>query len=325
MKKLFVNCFIFSFPLLVCAGFFVFDDPFGILFKENCLVECSEDVVKTRAYFNAADPEKYTAFMFGNSRVHSFAQKDWKKHIGDQNVFVFCAPGESVLNIKKKLELVLERQEIKYAFILIDVGILENTDNEHRSYKGPVYNHTPLTSNVSNFEFYANYVRYYFDDLFFLKHMIYRTTGIYRRSWMNSAFQEKSVVITPFKSHRYQTLADSLIETNYRSYVSVFNPNYTVLKRTLKNISKKDSAYLVEIRKLLEDHHVDYKVLTPPDFLGEDLNPGIRATLTKILGKNYYDLSGFRRVKNDSTLNYENLHFTIKAGSMMLDSIYAGS
>ena len=168
MKKLFVRCFLFSLPLLICFGFFLADDPFAICFKDNGLAESSEDVLETRHYLRTCQDKAYEAFIFGNSRTHGFREADWQKYIGQQPVYHFGAPGESLLNIRKKIELVMERGGLKNALIVIDAGILENTDNTHPFYKGPVYNHTPMTSDISTFAFYSNYVRYYFDDFIFL-------------------------------------------------------------------------------------------------------------------------------------------------------------
>ena len=36
---------------------------------------------------------------------------------------------------------------------------------------------------------------------------------------------------------------------------------------------------------------------------------------------NFYDFSGVNKITTDSTLNYENLHFTYRAADMMMDSI----
>jgi hypothetical protein len=319
LKKLFLNVFIFSFPLLICLGFFVIGDPFAIFHKTNGLVESSEDVVKTRLYLRNFGEKNYTAFMFGNSRVHGFLPEDWQTHIGRQNVFDFAAPGESLLNIHKKIELILKRQNIKDALILIDERILKNSENEDPFYKGPVYNHTPLTSHVSYMEFYSNYLRYYFSDLFFLKHITYDLTSNYNENWMKNAFSDPGNKIRTAPS---QSLADSLIENDFTEYKKVFKPDYTPLDQTLVSITKEDSAHLVEIRKLLSNARVRYKFVIPPDFMGNGIRSGLHRSLNSILGKDLYDLSAFDQVSMDSTLNYENLHFTAKAGALILDSLY---
>lgn len=323
MKKLFIRGFLFSLPLLICLAFFLADDPFAIFFKDYSLVESSEDVLKTRNYLKTYTDENYSAFIFGNSRTHGFHEKDWQKHIGQQPVYHFGAPGESLLNIRKKIELILEHGELKHALIIIDAGILENTDNTHPFYKGPVYNHTPLTSNISTFAFYSNYVRYYFDDFFFLKHIVYKITHQYKASWMEKAFKEPVPETSSFVSHKYETLADSLIETNFTEYKQVFHPDYTVLKRKPVKVSAEDMLHLRKIHELLAEHHVEYDVVIPADFMGAELNRQVYDSLHAVLKQHLYDFSAFDKIRKDSTLNYENLHFTRRAGALMLDSIYS--
>lgn len=322
MKKLIIRSFLFSLPLLVCFGFFLVDDPFAIFFKDYSLVESSEDVFKTRNYLKTCKNENYKAFIFGNSRTHGFHEQDWKKHIGQKSVYHFGAPGESLLNIRKKIELILEHGKLENALIIIDAGILENTDNKHPFYKGPVYNHTPLTSNISTFAFYSNYIRYYFDDFFFLKHIVYKVTHHYKASWMEKAFKEPAKETNHFASVKYETLADSLIETNFTEYKKTFQPDYSVLKRKVVAVSAVDMIHLRKINELLSSHKVDYKIVIPADFMGLQLDRPAYDSLKSVLKSHLYDFGSFDKIRKDSTLNYENLHFTRKAGALMLDSIY---
>jgi hypothetical protein len=323
LKKLIIRGFLFSLPLLVCLVFFLVDDPFGVFFKDNSLVESSEDVVKTRNYLKTYDDKRYMAFIFGNSRTHGFHEKDWQQHIGTQAVYHFGSPGESLLNIRKKIELILAHGKLRNALIIIDAGILENTDNKHPSYKGPVYNHTPLTSDISTFAFYSNYVRYYFDDFFFLKHIVYKLTHRYRASWMTKAFKEPEAAVGAFASHVYETLADSLIETNFQEYKNIFHPNYVALKRKPVSVSPVDMAHLRKIDELLNSQKVEYRVVIPPDFMGEELSRTAYDSLKAVLKHHLSDFGSFDKIRKDSTLNYENLHFTRRAGAMMLDSLYS--
>jgi hypothetical protein len=322
LKKLLINSLLFSSPLLICLLFFAFDDPFGIFYKDKGLAEPSEDVIKIREFLNETPDQYHQAFIFGNSRTHAFRDVDWKKFIGNENVFHFGSPGESLLNIRRKMEMILDRQPMKHALILLDAGILENTDNTHRTYQGPVYNHSPKTSDISYFDFYANYIKYYFDDYFFAKHIYYFFTSNYKSEWMKNAFAEPKPKVDAFKSHVYDCLADSLIETDFNEYKRVFNPDYSLTSRNVDRVAPEDSLHLVEIRRLLEKNNVEYRIFVPPDFSCEKLNGNISMTLKKIMGNKFYDFTGKNRIATDSTLNYENLHFTYRAAQMMLSDMY---
>lgn len=312
----------FSSPLLICACFFLIDDPFGVLYKNECLAETSEDVMETREYLKNWQTKKYSSFIFGNSRANAFNPEVWKKYIGGEVIFKFNCPGESVLNIKKKLDLILAKQPIKNALILIDDGILENTNNQHRFYQGPVYNHSPITSNISYINFYGNYVKYYFNNFFFLKHIYFKLTHTYKANWMNNAFKNPEPIKNIVKPLNYESMQDSLIETNFLLYKQIFKPDYSFFKKKIKSISVEDSLHLIEIKKLLEDNGVNYKIIIPPDFSKLKEEQAVYTTLKSIFSNKLYDFTGVNKITLDSTLNYENLHFTKKAGAILLDSIY---
>ena len=118
-----------------------------------------------------------------------------------------------------------KQTKIKNVIILVDEGILENTDNTNRFYPRPVYNHSPVSSNVSYFTFYSNYLKYYFNNYFFLKHTYFKITGTYKEEWMKDAFANPELGLHT-KCKNYPTLADSLLETNFREYKRVFKPDY---------------------------------------------------------------------------------------------------
>ncbi len=320
MKKLIVNIFIFGSPLLFCLAFFAIDDPFGILYKNECLAATSEDMMVIRKYINERGNNHYSSFIFGNSRTHAF--KNYKcGQNSPQPLFDFGCPGESVLNIKKKLELVIAKQSnIQNVLILIDDGILENTDNSHRFYQGPVYNHTPLSSNVSHIAFYTNYIKYYFNNYFFLKHIYYKLTGNYKREWMEDAFTEPGPDMN-YKCSAYPTLADSLLQTNFTEYKKVFKPDYMSYPPKELAIDERDIAHLNDIKQLLDKNKINYRIIYPPNFHKRKIEPKLERFLFGVFKTNFYDFSGINKITTDSTLNYENLHFTYMAANMMMDSI----
>jgi hypothetical protein len=319
LKKLFANTFIFGSPLFFFLLFFVIDDPFGILYKSNCLAATSEDMMVIRKYLTQYEIKAPSAFIFGNSRTHAF--KQYKCGATTEEFFDFGCPGESVLNIKKKLQLVIDKQkEVKNVLILLDDGILENTDNTHKFYQGPVYNHTPQSSNVSYITFYSNYIKYYFSDFFFIKHVYYRLTGNYKEAWMKDAFAKPGVDIN-YACKNYPTLADSLLETNFEEYKRVFKPDYVSYPKKEITIDKRDVEHLNQIKQVLESRKINYKIIYPPSFHKRKIEYKVQKFLGTCFAENFYDFSGVNKITTDSTLNYENLHFTYRAANMIMDSI----
>ncbi len=321
MKKLVGNILFFGSPLIICLLFLLIDDPFGVFYKNNCLAESSEDIISTRTYLNEYKVKNYSSFIFGNSRTHAFTDEIWKKHIGEENIFHFGSPGESLLNIEKKLELILSKQKIKNALILIDNGIIENTDNEHRFYQGPVYNHSPITSNISYLTFYTNYISYYFNNLFFAKHIYFKLTKNYKENWMKETFKKPVSDNSVLQCLNYPSLSDSLLETNFNEYKRVFKPDYKSYKLKEIQLDPRDLAHLDNIKNLLSQNNINYKIIYPPSFNKQKIQPQLQKKLSELFLNRFYDFSGINKITTDSTLNYENLHFTYRAANIMLDSM----
>ena len=208
--------------------------------------------------------------------------------------------------------------------VLIDDGILENTDNFHPYYKGPVYDHMPATSNISYFKFYSNYLKYYFSDYFVFKHIYFKITGDYKEKWMSNAFENPNQHQT-FISQNYPSLADSLIETDFNEYKRVFNPDYSIYQKQAVSLDQRDIAHLQEINQIFKTNNINYKIIYPPNFHKHKINPNIKTVLTNLFAQHFYDFSGVNRISSDSTLYYENLHFTYKAANLIIDSILKDS
>lgn len=321
MKKLLINSLIFGGPLLITLVFFVGDDPFGIFYNNNAIAEGSGDVAVTREFMEGRYEKKFNSFVFGNSRTKAFFPKDLSNYFKDTAILCFGAPGESVLNIRKKLELITGNHlKVKNAIVLLDEGTLQNTDNEHAFYKGPVYNHSPLTSNMSYFQFYSNYIQYYYSDLFFLKHILFRVSGKYI-DWMANAFKDPGREDL-YRGKNYPSLEDSLIENNFAEYKRVFHPNYSDNSKDVTDIDQRDIAHLATIKEIFIRENTNYKIVVPPAFHKKKTSENVQKRLAQLFGSHVYDFTGINKITSDSTLNYENLHFTRRAALLILDSIY---
>ena len=276
-----------------------------------------------RKYLNEYEINEPSTFIFGNSRTHAF--KTYKCDTTKAKFYDFGSPGECVLNIKKKLQLIIDKQgKLRNAIILIDEGILENTDNGHRFYQGPIYNHSPLSSNVSYLTFYSNYIKYYFNDNFFLKHIYYKLTGVYNERWMKDAFTKPSAGIN-FICKNYPTYADSLLETNFQEYKRVFKPDYQSYAHGERALDDRDIEHLKQIKLIVENNKINYIIIYPPNFHKGKINPKLKKLLIDLFADNFYDFSGVNKITTDSTLNYENLHFTYRAANIIMDSICSKS
>jgi hypothetical protein len=310
---------------MVIVTFFIYD-PFCIIHSEDTIAEQSSDVLQFREFNKCNADKNFDTFIFGNSRGNSFSESYLKSRIGgNPSIFFFNAPGDCILNYYKKiLHIKKSGNKIRHAIVLIDQGILANKDNLSNKFHGPVYEHTVHSSNRSYFNFYSAFLNYYFTDLFFLKFLQYQFTGEYT-PWMSTAFKKPE---TSTQHYENKLRKDSLLENHFEEYKSTYNPIY---ERTYKweeiigAMDYSDVCYLRQIREIFDKDSTHYIILIPPDFHQQKVPGQIMAQLTEIFDSSrIIDFTGVNEITRDSSLNYENLHFSIKAGNIILDSIYHG-
>jgi hypothetical protein len=320
LKLLIKNIILYTFPLwIIVISFFVLD-PFCLFYRNNSFAQKSTDVQSFRA-FNKQNPvEQYDAFVFGNSRSNSFQSAELQKHIGsDKKIFHFNAPGECVLNILKKLQFIRDAgNKINTAVILIDNGVLKNKDNASVLYQGPVYEHSVHSTDRNYFDFYSSFINYYFTDFYFAKYIVHDLTEIYT-PWMKGAFNEKTTSVSP-------SYKDSLLIHDFAEYKRVFKPKFSrkyVRSNIVTQIDPDDLERLKQISDILQQEGTQYCIIIPPDFHLQKVPTDVRNTLCDVFGANrVFDFTGENVITMDSTMNYEGIHFSNRAGTMILDSIF---
>jgi hypothetical protein len=123
------------------------------------------------------------------------------------------------------------------------------------------------------------------------------------------------------KSHKYASPADSLIENNFAEYKREFSPDYSDNSKNIEYINKRDLVHLSEIKQMLNENNSRYMILIPPSFHKHKVSAHVFHQLDSVFSGRVFDFTGINKITIDSTLNYENLHFTTKAGKMVLDSM----
>ncbi len=313
----------FSLPLIIILGFLVIDDPFSVFYKTNGIAEKSTDIVITKKFMQTADTAQYNTFVFGNSRMNSFEAEYLKSYLSkNAKPFYFNSPGEAVLNMYKKINIIKAHDcRIENALLLIDESIVKNTDNSSELFKGPVYIHSVHTSSIGYFDFYKKYIVDYFTNFFFAKHIYYTLTQTYK-PWMKDCFPDPG---NKQKTPTGINLKDSLLINHFNEFKKMYNPHYDRAlneKLHIKQIDSVDVNYLREIRNVFIAEKTNYFVIIPPGFHQMKFNATALDQLKQLFGSRVYDFSGVNPITSDSTLNYEQTHFSKQAGRMMMDSIF---
>src|SRR4051794_10986558 len=110
IKKLILKALLFSLPILILTGIYIWLDPFKVLFRyENYyplndqFVTLNRDFVSTEVFRNKYSAYKYDSFIFGNSRSLFYEVAKWQPYIKSEKdrMFHFDASGESLYGIHK--------------------------------------------------------------------------------------------------------------------------------------------------------------------------------------------------------------------------------
>jgi hypothetical protein len=113
MRKFLQALAYFLLPIIVLLSLYVSLDPFRIFgaieMERGHYIASSDDYFGVERYLaNKRAGHHYNAFLFGNSKVMAFQQSALCSGISNCSFYNFGAPGESLLNIRKKLELAME-------------------------------------------------------------------------------------------------------------------------------------------------------------------------------------------------------------------------
>lgn len=118
---------------------------------------------------------------------------------------------------------------------------------------------------------------------------------------------------------------DTLLETDFAAYKKKYNPDYNRKlsdELIVNEINPIDLVYLKEIKEIFINEKTNYFIIIPPGFHQQKFNGNVVKQLESLFGNKVYDFSGVNRITSDSTLNYENHHFSNRAGRMMIDSLF---
>lgn len=309
----------FLLPALLLVSTYVILDPFRVLWpigdERSSYIASSDDYYGVERYLkNKSLGYQYNTFLFGNSKVMAYQEEAvcW----GDLNCrfYNFGAPGESLLNIKKKIELIQAKgDDIKKAYIILDHKILMNERNKHPNFQGPVYEHHPLVSDNSWISFHAAFLQYYLKDAFLVSHLVHKLGGTWHE-WMKGHFADPN----KFKFNPYDIVTNQVSNENkeafpdkrFRSQKSISIPELTIgQKEKLKRLAE-----------LIHNLNGKVWVIIGPTSTQRNVSEKLLEDLVAIFGKDRV-LVAKNKLELEEGLWYDDSHYSNLWGNIMLKSL----
>ena len=341
LKKLFLKLLLLGIPFLAIVTIYILTDPFSLYFREDwplrkVKLETSYDYTSTERYLNQHKKYNYNSFVFGNSRCYAFLPEEWKKWLDkDAMIFKWGEPGESIYNMRKKLELITENgQTPENVLLLLDFHIIDNPHNRNPFYQSPIYIHHPQTSSSTWIGLHESFFRYYITDYMFVRHLDYSLNGKYK-PYMTDFFPKNALVehFVPesdsdliIHNQASMTLAESLLRNDSVNFIHKHvtdTIDCSMCPPMDSTFSEEDIEDLTAIAVILKSQHSNYKIIIGPTADQKRMNPANVKTLRKIFGaENVYDYSGRNSYSENPGNFYDNDHFRIHIAADILQDIY---
>lgn len=309
MKSFLKSIALFTLPLIIIIGVYVISDPFDVFFYEPTLAEqdkfgADNDYHTTRDLKAFADVEKFNSFIIGNSRSTAFLPSHLEAIIPDSRFFNYGTPGESILNILGKLELIESLNlEIDNVLILIDDQVLKNPDNSFYDGQGMEYLHHPSTSTQTYLSYGYHGIKSYLQDFYFIRDLDYKLTGEYK-PYMQGYLKDPN--------------AENGVPEGY-----VFPKRDLAGTISEQKLVFSDIEKLGAIRDLLNRNNCNVTVLIPPTYDQIYFAPKNLKLLKFFFGdENVHDFSGVNNYSTPLENFYEQGHFTIEVADSLLLEMY---
>lgn len=336
MKKFILRLFLFLSPFLFLIIIFLVLDPFAMFSspRKYTMDGSMNDDAQTMRTFEQYNPViKYNAFIFGNSKTLAILSVDWKKQIGENNrIYKFGSPGESILNIKKKLEFAIKSgNKIDHAIILLDNKILKNTDNNNQDFAGPVYLKGPKTSNNNWLEYTGKGFYYYLYDGFFItyfynvfnNHKTIKSNIKVNLDIIESVMSKEEFKNLHQSNEFYRWDTEQKILYDSATWVQSLPQIEAIVNQSNQTIHTNDLLYLQEIKQLFDNNKTKYKIVFGPEYGCMKMNDSVIQKFNKFFGKsNVYDFSSDENFCKQPINFYEPNHYRPIVGKKMLEIVY---
>ena len=333
IKRYINKLLLFTLPLLVFIGWYVYLDPFEIFWhydnyyvQKSTRLSLNQGFVSLNNFDNHYDEYKWNSFIFGNSRSRYYNIEDWENCISKESVgYHFDAHGESLLGLTKKIEYLDERNiELKNFLIVIDAGVLGQVESSD----------THIFMIPPKLMHYSNWMKFQIANLsVFCNWEFIKICLSLRKEQIQDASSMEELISGELFDYDYRTnqiklgpAEKQILEGNYFNdkliEIQFSNNEYpdSISPAIIGNLQKQ---MLDKIHDIVEKHHVNCKIVISPLWDKIKLNPKDVNCLKSLFGsKNVYDFSGTNKYTIDYHNYYEHSHYRPIVSKQIMHEIY---
>ncbi len=315
-------------PLIVLLIAYIYFDPFKVIrsYKDysNPFVIPNRDYISTTMFLKNNKRFKYNSFIFGSSRVLAYKPESWLRHLSEKDKpFMFDASMESIYGIYTKIKF-LDSLNVPMKNVLIII-CRDETFNHSENHEGHLYIKHPSVSGESAMTFQSQFFKAYLSPKFLFNFYYYVFSGKYE-SFMSGYIEHRKMAYDTITNQLRIIDQETEITENpakyYRKRSQLFYTRKAEQVDSVQRINSKQLFMLQEIKRILEKHLTNYKIVISPlyeqvKFSGPDQN-----ILNTIFRKNLYDFSGKNQFTELITNYYETSHYRPNVGDSIFEIIY---
>jgi hypothetical protein len=317
---------IFSIPLIIVVGIYVWLDPFKVLRTYKSYV--SEYVMLNRGYISTEvflknnQTYHYDSFIFGSSRSIAYKCTEWKKYLpADCSVFSYGNWNESIEGILRKVQLIdLSGNKIRNVIIVIDPDKTFRKENTTLA-----YDHY-LISGKSRGQFQMTCFSQWLRDYKLILASIDYRFNRKQRSYMNKFVGMKPDDLDPVTNDWYPNSEADILKDSvayYSNGADKFYKRPDTETESEYQISTNDSVMLQTISSVFKKHNAKAAIIISPLYDQLKFNrKDIRILGTVFGNDNIFDFSGKNEI-TDNMYNYcdDALHYRSRTGNRILSFI----
>jgi len=334
-RSFFLKALLIVFPLPILLTIYFVTDPFKVIhtyhfenyynwqhWELNRELASVENLKERLAKKDIPD-----SYILGSSRSFVYRCDIWESFLGGHaKAYHFDAASETLYGVYNKVKY-LDRQNIKVKNILwiCDATLFSKTENEF----DVIHIKHPDISGESKYAYQAAFVKCYFINFFFFKHIDFMLTGKIK-NYMRDIFAiEPGYVRTEsYKNDYYYQRYDSLLKTDSLKYYVFKNEAFDERPKEMETqnvvIESKQIEMLNEIKRILDKNNTKLKIVINPLYDQKKFNPADLKSLIDVFGHtSVYDYSGKNEITESKSNYYDPDHYKPFIAQRILTDIYA--
>ena len=329
MRKFIKRLLLFAaIPLITLILGYVVFDPFKVLYKcddySDTFVILNRDYVSCEHYINKKNKYHYNSFIFGSSRTIAFRASSWKKYLNaDASILTFDAAAENIYGIHNKLKY-LDKTNAKIDNVILilcrDWGF-----EQGESLNGHIFMKHPSFSENTRINFQFKFFKSYMNTKFLLAYYNFKCTNNYK-PWMKFIISNEKATLDSITNEMRIPNIDKTIDADRKKYIvekgKLFYDRKGETADSINRIKKHQIFVLKDIKRLLEKHKTNYKIISGPLYDQITFSKNDKKILNAIFGNKFYDFTGKNKFTENKENYYESSHFRAHVGNEILETIY---